>query len=118
MKKNAWTHHLLLLHGLFSFFLIISCATSPSISGKWQEVGRTASLEFMADGTFKAVDNEKMAVSGRYTLHKDGDLELEIYHKNLSTEIVKGKISVDGDELFITPAKSDETEHYKLKVLK
>ncbi len=118
MKTHERLNNFSLLSAIFSLFLIISCATAPDLSGKWQEVGKTATLEFMADGRFKAVDNEKMAVSGRYTLHKNGDLELEIYHKNLSTEIVKGKISVDGDELFITPAKSDETEHYKLKVLK
>jgi len=52
----------------FTFFLIISCAHTPGVVGKWREVGKTATVEFLKDGTFKAVDNQGMAVSGKYTL--------------------------------------------------
>ena len=45
----------------------LNCRT---VFGKWKEIGKTATLEFWKDGTFKAVDNQKMAVKGKYTLNK------------------------------------------------
>ena len=43
--------------------LRIACAKTPYLVGKWKEIGKTATLEFWKDGTFKAVDNQGMAVN-------------------------------------------------------
>ena len=48
---------------ILALFSIFACANTPYIVGKWKEIGKTATLEFWKDGTFKAVDNQKMAVN-------------------------------------------------------
>jgi len=40
----------------------LACADTPYIVGQWKEIGKTATLEFWKDGTFKAVDNQGMTV--------------------------------------------------------
>ena len=53
---------------ILAFFFIIACANIPNLVGKWKEIGKAATLELWKDGTFKAVDNQKMAVNGKYSL--------------------------------------------------
>ena len=98
---------------VFTFFLLISCARTPDVVGKWREEGRTATLEFLKDGTFKAVDNQGMAVSGNYTLTENGKVSFEIERKDASPEIVSGKISVRGEELTLTSGDGKEVDRYK-----
>ena len=50
---------------IIALFFILACANTPLILGKWKEIGKTATLEFWKDGTFKAVDNQGMAVKGK-----------------------------------------------------
>ncbi len=94
-------------------FLLLSCASKPDIIGRWKEVGKVATLEFFADGTFKAVDNQGMAVSGTYTFFKDGKLKCEIQQKGDSKEVINLTISVKGDELTLTSSDSSEVESYR-----
>ncbi len=82
------------------------------VTGKWREIGKTATLEFGKDGTFKAVDNQGMAVSGKYTLHGNGKVTFEILYQGESPETVNGTISVRGDELTITSEDGDEVLKY------
>ncbi len=103
--------HVLFL-GIVLFFLS-SCASKPDLVGKWREVGKTATVEFSKDGTFKAIDNQGMAVSGRYTLLKDGHLRCEIQQKEGAGEVVNLTISVKGDELTLTTSKDREVEIYR-----
>ena len=92
MKKYKYSFYPLLT--IFTLLLIISCATTSDIVGKWREVGKTATLEFWNDGTFKAVDNQGMVVSGKYILSENGNARFEIDRQGFSPEIVIGKISV------------------------
>ena len=101
------------LLAIFTCFLIISCANKPDVVGKWREVGKTATLEFWNDGTFKAVDNQGMAVSGKYTLSENGNARFEIDREDSSPEIVSGKISVRGEELTLTSGDGKEVDRYK-----
>ena len=55
---------------ILAFFFILACANTPNLVGKWKEVGKVATLELWKDGSFKAVDNQKMAVKGKYSLSK------------------------------------------------
>ena len=94
------------------FFLLV-CASKPDHIGKWKEVGRNATIEFSKDGTFKAVDNQGMAVSGTYTLFKDGHLRCEVQQKEGPGEVVNLTISIKGDELTVTSSDSREVETYR-----
>ena len=98
---------------IIALFFILACANTPYIVGKWKEIGKTATLEFWKDGTFKAVDNQKMAVKGKYTLIEPGNIRFEIFHQGSPPEIVKGTYSLQGDVLIFTSADGKEIERYK-----
>ncbi len=103
--------HVLLL--VVVLFFLSFCASKPDLIGKWKEVGKTAMIEFSKDGTFRAVDNQGMAVSGRYTLLKDGHLRCEIQQKEGAGEVLNLTISIEGDELTLTSSRGREVEIYK-----
>ncbi len=111
MRKVNYSFNLLLT--IFTFFLIISCAHTPGVVGKWREVGKTATVEFWKDGTFKAVDNQGMAVSGKYSLSENGNVKFEIDREDASPEIVSGKISVRGEELTLISGDGKEVDRHK-----
>jgi hypothetical protein len=94
-------------------FLLLSCASGPDIIGKWREAGKAATLEFSADGTFKAVDNQGMAVSGKYTLSKDGNLRCEIEQDGSLKDVVHLMIAIQGDELTLASSGSSGVEKYR-----
>jgi hypothetical protein len=94
-------------------FILACAANTPHIVGKWKEIGKTATLEFWKDGTFKAVDNQKMAVKGKYTLIEPGNIRLEIFRQDSPPEIVNGTVSLQGDVLTFTSANGKEIERYK-----
>jgi hypothetical protein len=99
---------------LFSvLFFLPFCASKPDLIGRWKEVGKAATIEFSKDGAFKAVDNQGMVVSGKYTLLKDGRLRCEIQQKEGSAEVVNVTISIKGDELTLTSRDDTEVERYR-----
>jgi len=83
------------------------------VVGKWQEVGKTATLEFWRDGTFRAVDNQGMAVSGTYALQENGNARFEIEREDSSPEIVTGKIFMRGEELTLISGDGKKVNRYK-----
>lgn len=93
--------------------LLIGCAKASHLTGTWREVGKTAILEFLKDSSFSAVDNEGMAVRGKYALLKDGRVKFEIQHPDSSVEIVILKVSVRDDELTAVSEHSGEVEIYR-----
>ena len=111
MRKYNYNFNLLLT--IFTFFLIISCANTPDVVGKWREVGKTATVVFWKDGRFKAVDNQGMAVSGTYTFHDKGNVRFEINRQGFPPEIVVGKISMQGEELTLISGDGSEVDRYK-----
>ena len=102
--------HILLL--VMVLFFLSYCASKPDLIGKWREFGKTATIEFSDDGTFKAVDNQGMAVSGKYVLLKD-KLRCEIDQKEGAAEIVDLTISIKGNELTLSPSDSWKVEVYR-----
>jgi hypothetical protein len=111
MKKDKF--NLYFAFAILAFSLIIACAHTPNIVGKWKEIGKSATLELRKDGTFKAVDNQKMAASGKYTLSEHRNVRFEILRQDSPSEIVTGKYSVQGDILTFTSADGKEIERYK-----
>jgi hypothetical protein len=83
------------------------------VVGRWQEIGKTATLELVKDGTFTAVDNQGMAVSGNYTLYKDGNIKFEVTRPGSSPDIVNALVTVQGDELIFVFSHSKEVGRYK-----
>jgi hypothetical protein len=98
---------------IVALIFILACASTPNIVGKWKEIGKTATLEFRKDGTFKAVDNQKMAVKGKYTLVEPGNIRFEIFRQGSPSEIVNGTFSLQDDVLTVTSADGKETERYR-----
>ena len=89
------------------------CATKPGLTGKWQEIGKTATLELSKDGTFEATDNQKMSVVGKYALSDQGDIRFVISRPGYSSEIITGTYSVQGDILNLTSADGKEVQRYR-----
>jgi hypothetical protein len=113
MKSGGFKGAIHALSLVIVLFFLSFCASRPDLIGKWKEVGKTATIEFSKDGAFKAVDNQGMAVSGRYTLLKDGHLRCEIQQKEGAGEVVNLIISVKGDELTLAASKDREVEIYR-----
>ena len=97
---------------ILALIFILACAT-PHIVGKWKEIGKTATLEFWKDGTFKAVDNQGMTVKGKYTLIEPENVRFEIFRQDSPPEIVNGTVSLQGDVLTFTSSDGKETERYR-----
>lgn len=113
MRKNKFKSALVFFLVIGPIFLVTCCASTSHVLGRWQEIGKTATLEFRKDGSFRAVDNEGMAVSGKYSLKENGMVRFEIANPGSSPEIVTGKISVQEDELNFTSARGSEVERYR-----
>lgn len=92
--------------------LLICCANSSYLLGKWRENGKSATLEFLHDGSFSATDNQGMYVKGKYTLLKNGNVKFEIEHPGASTEILILTISVSSDALTIVNEQPGKVERY------
>jgi hypothetical protein len=93
---------------LLMFIFLISCSHTPNIAGKWQEPGTISSIEFGQNGTFTAIDDMGMTVSGNYTILTNGRIRLEVKHPNNSDEIIIGNFAVQDDELILTPDEDKE----------
>ena len=100
---------------ILTFFFIIACANTPNLVGKWKEIGKVATLELWEDGTFKAVDNQKMAVKGKYSLSENGNIRFKIFRQGSASEIVNGTYSLQGDILNLTSADGKEIQRYRLQ---
>jgi hypothetical protein len=72
---------------------LICRANSSHLLGTWREIGKSATLEFLKDGSFGATDNQGVTVKGKYILLKNGSVKFEIEHTDASAEIVILKIS-------------------------
>jgi hypothetical protein len=93
--------------------ILLSCASKPDIIGKWREVGKVATLEFSADGAFRAIDNQGMAVAGKYAFIEGGNFRFEVQGDGGSKEVVNLTISIKGDELTLTSSATSEVEIYR-----
>jgi hypothetical protein len=93
--------------------LSVSSIPKSEIVGKWREIGKTASIEISGDGAFKAIDNEGMAVAGKYTLVEHGKIRFAIQREGSTEEIVNLGFSINGDELTLTPSEGAEVERYR-----
>jgi len=113
MQKGMFKFSYYFLFAVLPLALLLSCAQKQDVAGKWQEVGKKSILEFHRDGTFNAVDDMGMAVSGKYTLQENGSIRFEITHEGSAPEIVNGKLNERGDELTFSSANDKKVETYK-----
>jgi len=113
MQKGAYKAVVYFLLAVLPTVFLFSCAHTPNITGKWQEPGKTSSIEFGQDGSFTAVDDMGMAVSGNYTLQAKEKIRFKINHPDSSVEIITGNITVQDDELIFTFGDDKEVLTYK-----
>jgi hypothetical protein len=98
--------------GLALVAWLAACA-APGLVGRWREADRPSTLEFRADGAFRAVDHQGMAVEGRYFSEEEGGLRFEIRHPGAPPEVLRGLVRVDGDVLTLVFPDSGETGIYR-----
>lgn len=98
---------------ILSLIFVIACANTPNLVGKWKETGKTATLELRKDGTFKSVDNQKMAVTGKYSIGNDKNIRFEISRQSLPSEIVNGKYSLKANILTLISEDGKEILRYR-----
>jgi hypothetical protein len=91
IRYNTTRWHFLMF---FVVVLSLSCQHSPSVTGKWQEIGKAGTLEFNDDNTFDAVDDMGMPVNGVYHLDDSGNMRLEIKHHESPPEIINLRIKM------------------------
>ena len=113
MKKEHAIKNFYFLLIAIAFCLITSCAHTPGVIGKWREIGKTSTLDLRKDNTFRAIDNQGMSVSGKYTLYEDGKVSFEISRPGDSPDIVYGIITVGDDGLIMTFGEGKEVERYR-----
>ena len=113
MLKSLFKPGAVFLFTTLPLVLLMSCAQKQDVAGKWQEVGKKSTIEFHTDGTFNAVDDMGMAVSGKYIREENNTIRFEIAHKGSAPEIVEGKLSERGDELTFSSADDKKIETYK-----
>lgn len=113
MKSDNFKKAVDILLLVVVLFFLSNCASKPDLVGKWREFGKTATIEFSKDGTFRAVDNQGMTVSGKYILSKGTHLRCEIEQKGGPAEIVELTVSIKGDELTLSPSDSWKVEIYR-----
>ena len=112
LRQHTMCRHML---KLVLVLFCLSCQHTLDVTGKWQGIGTTASLEFNRDRTFNAVDGMGMAVGGRYSL-ENGDMRLEIKHPGSPDEIIHVKIKIEDDELtFIYGGKEQDDRYRRVK---
>jgi len=113
MQKGAYQAVFYFLLAVLPIVFLVSCAHTPNITGKWQEPGKISSIKFGQDGTFTAVDDMGMTVSGNYTLQWKGKIRFEIKHQDSSVERIIGNITVQDDELIFSFDEDKEVVTYK-----
>ena len=113
MQKSTYKAGLYYLRMILLILFFVSCAPTHNLTGKWQELGTTSSIEIRQDGTFTVVDNMGMVVSGTYTLHGKEKIRFEIKSPDSAVEIITGIHTVEGEELVLTSDEGKEVLRYK-----
>ena len=97
--------------------LMLSCAHSPSpgssLVGLWREMGKTATIEFRENGTFKAIDNQKMAVSGRYLVLQDNRVRFMVIRTGGTPEIITTRMTKNADQLHFHSLDGEEVGRFE-----
>ena len=100
------------LSAVLLMLLFLCCAQGQDIPGSWQKQGGRATLVFHRDGTFNAVDDMGMAVSGNYFLPGGNSIRFEIKRDGDSPEIINGTLAVAGDIMTLSSSDKKEVELY------
>jgi hypothetical protein len=113
MKRRKFSSTVLSVQAAGLLVLLLCCASAPSLVGMWRQIGKKATLEFSRDGSFNAVDNEGMAVSGKYTVLENSKVKFEILHSGSSAEVIILNVSVKGDVLTVDDERPGQEERYR-----
>lgn len=100
---------------IFAITFLISCTQQHSLilTGKWQEIGKKATIEFYDAHTFQAIDDMGMAVKGTYAVDDNGNVRFEIKDDDGETEIIDAKVSFEKDDLVFKFRDDGGIEKYR-----
>jgi len=104
---------LYLVISAITFFISCTQQHSQILTGKWQEVGKKAILEFYDDQTFQAIDDMGMAVNGKYAVDHNGNVRFEIKHEDGEAEIISAKMTFEKDDLVFNFRDNGGVEKYR-----
>ena len=97
--------------------LLLACAHAPSPSsplvGLWREVGKTATVEFRENGTFKAIDNQQMAVTGRYVVQRPGTIRFRVSRAGGPPDVITATMTKNADVLTFRSLEGEEIGRFK-----
>ena len=82
------------------------------VLGKWTQVGGQDTVEFSKDGMMVA-ENPNMRLQGKYTLHEDGRMEVDLGLGNLTHGPLIRKVTLQGDDLTIADDRGGPVMKYK-----
>jgi len=101
--------------GIFAITFLISCTQKHSqiLTGKWQEIGKKATIEFYDAHTFQAIDDMGMAVNGTYAIDDNGNVRFEIKHDDSEIEIIDAKVVFEKDDLIFNFGDTGGVENYR-----
>lgn len=113
MSNRKQFIQLYLVISAITFFISCTQQHSQILTGKWQEIGKKATLEFYDDQTFQAIDDMGMAVNGTYAVDHNGNVCFEIKHDDGETEIVRAKGTFEKDDLVFNFGDTSGVEKYR-----
>ena len=105
--------HLYLVISAITFLISCTQQHSQILTGKWQEIGKKATIEFYDAHTFQAIDDMGMAVNGTYAIGDNGNVRFEINHDDGETEIIDAKVSLEKDDLVFNFRDNGGIEKYR-----
>jgi hypothetical protein len=105
--------HLYLVISAITFLISCTQQHSQILTGKWQEIGKKATLEFYEDNTFKAIDDMGMAVNGKYAVDHNGNFRFEVKHGDGETEIIGANVVFEKEDLIFNFGDTNGVEKYR-----
>jgi len=115
MKYFKVLSHLFAVWLTIPCIMVLSCANRVDVAGEWQEIGNTGTLTLLKDGSFNAVDNQGMQVSGVFSLISTDSIRFVVEQSSGSREIISAKITLSDNRLTLSFEQDHETIHYGRK---
>jgi len=95
---------------------LVSCAAKPenSITGKWQQVNGTETIEFFKDGRVRS-DEQGRNIQGNYKFLDNKRMELTMGGAEVRKNTLVAQVTLSGKELTLVLPGSGELKYKKVQ---